>query len=249
MKRAFILAAGLGTRLRPWTLHHPKALVPVGGRPMLQRVIDRVAECGFGSVVVNVHHFADQIVDYLAEHPQPVEIAVSDETDVLRDTGGALLAASGLLFGDGCRGVLVHNVDILSNADLTSLYAHHDKSDADVTMLVSKRDSSRQLYFDADGNLRGWSNLKDGSCRPDGFVPDDSVRGYAFSGIYVIGPAVTELMRTTSQPPVFPIIDFLLNHRDDLKIKCFVAEDLRLIDIGKPETLAAANEPNGAPFS
>lgn len=118
--KAMILCAGLGTRLRPWTLSHPKALVPVGGVPMLERVIDKLRSQGFDYIVVNVHHFPEQIVDFLRQRDLGVKIAVSDESDRLLDTGGAIMKAEELLrFSDGP--VLVHNVDILSDADLRGL--------------------------------------------------------------------------------------------------------------------------------
>ena len=122
--KAMILCAGLGTRLRPWTLSHPKALVPVGGVPMLERVIDKLRSQGFDYIVVNVHHFPEQIVDFLRQRDLGVKIAVSDESDRLLDTGGAIMKAEELLrFSDGP--VLVHNVDILSDADLRGLMQRH----------------------------------------------------------------------------------------------------------------------------
>ncbi|MDE6382409.1 MAG: NTP transferase domain-containing protein, partial [Muribaculaceae bacterium] len=118
--KAFILAAGLGTRLRPWTLEHPKALVPVGGVPMLERVILRMRDQGFDDITVNVHHFADQIVDFLNARDFGVAVHISDERERLLDTGGAILHASRFLAADPAP-FLVHNVDILSDAPHASL--------------------------------------------------------------------------------------------------------------------------------
>ncbi len=241
MRKAFILAAGLGTRLRPWTLEHPKALVPVGGRPMLSRVIGRLAESGFTDAVINVHHFGDQIVGYINENRVPLRISFSDETDALLDTGGGLLKAAPLLFRDGADSVLVHNVDILSNADLAGLMKTHEDEGNDITLLVSQRESSRCLYFSEDGRLEGWENLKTSERKPEGYVPSESSSRYAFSGIYVVGRRAIELMHGKGYSGAFPIMDFMLAELKNLKIRCAVAADLELIDIGKPETLAKAD--------
>lgn len=148
--KAFVLAAGLGTRLKPWTLEHPKALVPVGGVPMLQRVIMRLRDEGFDSITVNVHHFADQIVNFLKESDFGVNVKVSDESALLLDTGGGLLNAS-VFLDDGCSSVLVHNVDILSNVPLADIVTVHERSGADVSLVTSRRDSKRKLVFSEAG--------------------------------------------------------------------------------------------------
>ena len=242
MKRAFVLAAGLGTRLKPWTEHHPKALVPVGGEPMLSKVIKRLSEAGFDGVVVNVHHFADQIRGYVEKMPLAVgNIGISDETAELLETGGGLLHAAPLLFSDGVEDVLVHNVDILSDADLEALYDAHVAEENDVTLLVSERDSSRRLWFGPDGRLEGWQNIKTGEFRPSDYRPSDKSVGYAFSGIYVVNRRATECMSENGYSGKFPIMDFFLKEMDDLNFKAFVVDHLNLIDIGKPDTLAKAN--------
>lgn len=235
--QAMILAAGLGTRLRPWTLEHPKALVPVRGVPMLERVILRLKEQGFTKIVVNVHHFASQIVEFLQSHDFGVQIVVSDETDQLLDTGGAILNAAPL-FENGP--VLVHNVDILSNANLAELMRAHEQTGADSTLLVSDRASSRKLIFDKDMRLRGWHNLKEGIYKPEGFVSEEGYREYAFSGIHVVGESVLEEMRRIEREPKFSIIDFLLSPEQHCDVRGYLQEGLELIDIGKPATLERA---------
>ena len=150
--RAMILAAGLGTRLKPWTLEHPKALVPVDGIPMLERVILKLKSQGFDEIVVNVHHFAGQITDFLDSKDFGIKISISDERGGLLDTGGGLVHARHLLEGEP---FLVHNVDILSNADLSALMHFHESEGNDVTLLTSDRKSSRKLLFDEDGSLKG----------------------------------------------------------------------------------------------
>ena len=236
-----ILCAGLGTRLKPWTDKHPKALVPVGGVPMLRRVVERLAGQGFDEVTVNVHHFADQIKEYIKSGSLPVsDVAVSEETEQLLETGGGILYAEALLSKDK-RPFLVHNVDILSNADLKGLYEEHMNRGGLITLLVSDRNSDRKLVFDKDLVLKGWLNLKTGQKRPEALhiYPEDII--LAFSGIYVMSPDVFAIMRKYGFKGAFPIMDFFLSGIPGLKI-CGVRQDgLDIIDIGKPDTLHRAN--------
>ena len=242
--KAMILAAGLGTRLRPWTLEHPKALVPVGGIPMLERVIESLKLQGFDEIVVNIHHFGEQILDFLAEKDFGIRIDVSDERGRLLDTGGGILAAGEILFSGDEAPFLVHNVDILSNADLESLMRHHEGNGNDVTLLTSDRDSSRRLIFDDGGVLRGWHNLSSDEYRPAGFLPSASDHESAFSGIYVIGKRGWERLKEYSEKigtASFPIMDFFLSACSEGGIGEFKAKDLHLIDIGKPASLKQAD--------
>lgn len=236
--KAFVLAAGLGTRLRPWTLHHPKALVPVGGIPMLERVILNLCSEGFSDVTVNIHHFGEQIVDFLDNHDFGVKVNVSDERDGLLDTGGGLVRASSFF---GSAPVLVHNADILSDANLRQLVEKHCENGADVTLLVSERESGRKLIFDQAMNLRGWHNIKENRFRPESvrLKPDD--REYAFSGIYVVGNKAREEMRLIFGDTPFPVMDYLLSEKRSSTVVGVVDPSLHLIDIGKPETLRQAN--------
>ena len=156
MKTAMIFAAGLGTRLRPLTDRMPKALVRIGDRPLLRIVLDRLVSFGYDHIVVNVHHFASMIEEYLASVSVPgVTVSISDETDLLRDTGGGILHAERFL-GDGR--FLVHNVDIISDLDLGWLDANV-RHDAIATLAVSDRKTSRYLLFDDDMRLVGWTNV------------------------------------------------------------------------------------------
>ena len=239
--KTMILCAGLGTRLKPWTERHPKALVPVGGIPMLRRVIERLSGQGFDEVTVNVHHFSDQIIDFLNEEDLPItNVSVSDESECLLDTGGGLLHAEQFLAADS-RPFLVHNVDILSNADLKALYKTHEDSGTHVTLLVSDRKTDRKLVFDKDLSLKGWVNLKTGQTRPESLkvMPDDQV--LAFSGIYVMSPVVFDIMRNNGFKDAFPIMDLFLSGISGLKISCVCQDNLEIIDIGKPDTLHRAN--------
>lgn len=238
--KAMILAAGLGTRLRPWTLEHPKALVPVGGVPMLERVIAGLRDQGFGDIVVNVHHFASQITDFLASRDFGVNIKVSDESDELLDTGGALLKARDLLCDGSDVPFLVHNVDILSDAPLRELVESNLRSEAAATLLVSKRDSSRRLLFDTSMGLRGWRDIRTGKTRPEGFSPMPEDLDLAFSGIYVVRPSALNEMGRLGFSGKFPVMDYFLNPYRHQRVEGFQVDSLHIIDIGKPETLKQA---------
>lgn len=238
--KAMILCAGLGTRLKPWTLSHPKALVPVAGVPMLKRVADRLAACGFERIILNVHHFASQVVDFVAAGSLvQADVLISDESSSLLDTGGGILNAQSFLASDPAP-FLVHNVDILSDADLPALYGAHLESGCDVTLLVSDRKSDRKLVFDPNMKLRGWINLLSGQTRPADLIIGPSDRVLAFSGIYVMSPSVFAKMKAYGFSGSFPIMDFFLAGLPDVEIGAVCQPSLRILDIGKPDTLRAA---------
>lgn len=238
MKQAMIFAAGLGTRLRPLTDDRPKALVEVCGRPLIDHVIQRLTVAGFERIVVNVHHFAKMIIEHIASLKRDnVEILISDESDLLLETGGGLRKAAPLF--DACSNVLIHNVDIFSNVDLSELYQH--ATDTPATLLVSNRDTSRYLLFDDDMRLVGWTNVKTGEVRtPYDKLDVERCSRFAFSGIHVLSPALLEMMQ--QWPERFGIIDFYLSICQDVEIKGFIKSDLRLIDVGKMESLAQAEQ-------
>lgn len=242
--KAFILAAGLGTRLKPWTLEHPKALVPVGGVPMLERVLTSLEAQGFDDMVVNVHHFGEQIIEYIDCRKNNGRIEISDERESLLDTGGGILKASSLLFARNEEPFLVHNVDILSNADLIGLMKFHKESGNDVTLLTSGRESSRKLIFDRSGNLKGWHNLSTGEYKPQIYEVMKDDREAAFSGIYVMGKKAVENLRLFSVDTgkkSFPIMDFFLSNFDRIKIGEKYVRNLDLLDIGKPASKKQAD--------
>lgn len=243
--KGLIFAAGLGTRLKPFTLNNPKALVPVGGKPMLEHVIDRFVALGINDIVINVHHFADKIIHHIATHPRPgVTFHISDESDLLLDTGGGILHARNLL--DSADAVLVHNADILSDVNLGALIDNHIASGNMATLLVAERETSRYLYFDnVTMRLRGWSDLRNGAVRPSGFVRDDkTMRRRAFAGIHVFNPTIYPKYSDFAfdAGPVFSIIPFYTTYCADIPVGGYEqSEPYNWFDVGKPESLDLAN--------
>ena len=238
-----IFAAGLGTRLRPLTDTMPKALVPVAGETLLGHVVKRLRRAGCDRIVVNVHHFARQITDYLRRNDNfGIDIRVSDESEMLLDTGGGLKKAAPLFRRD--EPILIHNVDIISNVDINGLYDEALHGDADAVLLVSSRQTTRYLLFDDDMNLTGWKNVKTGELRGPiaaGGAEKPrpaSVRALAFSGIHVISARLLDMMN--DMPDRFSIIDFYLKICGRRRIKGLHKTGLRLLDVGKTDTLAEA---------
>ena len=237
--KAMIFAAGLGTRLKPLTDHMPKALVPVAGKPMLEHVIRKLIAAGCDEIVINVHHFADQIIEFVkANNNFDITIHISDETDMLLDTGGGIKKAASFFH----EPFLIHNVDILSNVDLKSLYEYHLTSGNDATLLVSHRNTVRYLLFDEEECLCGWVNKDTLQTKPEGFVYQPEVqKEYAFSGIHIVSPTLFNYMGE-NWTGKFPIMDFYLQTCQEAQLGGYAKEDLQLIDIGKPETLAVAED-------
>ncbi len=239
--KAMIFAAGLGTRLSPITDTMPKALVPICGKPLLEHVIGRLKSAGYDTLVVNVHHFPDQIRSFLASRDWGVKIRISDESARLLETGGALKHAKTLLEG-GEEPFLVHNVDIVSNLDIPWLRAQ-TRPDALATLLVSSRETRRYLLFDREMRLVGWTDTATGEVRspfPDLKV-SDCLR-LAFSGIHNLSPRIFSAFDRYGMPERFPIMDFYLKACRDYPIYGVQAKDLTLVDVGKIETLSQAQE-------
>lgn len=234
-----IFAAGLGTRLKPLTDSMPKALVPVAGKPMLEHVILKLKNEGFHEIVINVHHFADQIIHFLKEKDYfGIDIHISDETECLLDTGGGIKKAASF-FTDG-EPILIHNVDILSNMDLKGLYTYHQTSGNDATLLVSSRKTARYLLFNHENRLCGWINKDTHQTKPENFVykPEEQ-KEYAFSGIHVISPTLFNYMGDDWSGK-FSIMDFYLQNCSKARLGGYTTDNLQIIDIGKPETLEKA---------
>lgn len=236
LMKTMIFAAGMGTRLRPLTDTRPKALVPVAGRPLLDITLRRLVDAGATEAVVNVHHFGEQIIDYLDKHDYGIPVHISDECAALLNTGGGLRHAAPLLASDE-RPVLIHNVDILHNADLAAFYAAN--LDADAALMVSSRETKRYLLFDDDQRLVGWTNIETGEVRsPYASLDLSRTHRYAFSGIHSFSPRLFPLMEDF--PAAFSIIDFYLSVCHRISIKGHPVNDLRLLDVGKQDTLAVA---------
>ena len=250
MKQAFVLAAGLGTRLKPYTETMPKALVPVGGKPLLWHTLQRLHHAGYARVIINIHHFGDQILHYLEQHDRfradahdeadrlGLDIHISDERDLLRDTGGALRHARPFILPD--RPLLVHNVDIFSDLNLQAL--EQDGEDTVTRLVVSERQTQRYLLFRPDDlQLQGWTNTSTGDLRgPVADTPEHAAacRQLAFAGIHLFSPAL--LPHLEAWPERFSIIDFYLDACRQAPVRAFFQPDLRLLDVGKLDTLAQA---------
>jgi len=233
-----IFAAGLGTRLKPLTDTMPKALVRVGGEPLLWHVVTKLKASGFQRLVVNVHHFASQIVDYLhANDNFGIDIRISDESAALLETGGGIRKALPLF--DVSSPVLIHNVDILSNVDVADFYDYACDSAVDAMLLVSQRKTKRYLLFDDEMILDGWTNVETGEVKSPypGLNPDDEKR-LAFSGIHVLSPSVFSLLE--AMPERFGVMDFYLKYCHQRAFLGYEKKDLRLLDVGKLDSLDAA---------
>lgn len=237
--KAMIFAAGLGTRLRPLTDTRPKALVEVAGKPLLEHVIDKLKAAGFDDITINVHHFADMIEEYVKAHDNfGIHIQFSDERRRLLNTGGGIKKAASLIWKDGSHApVLIHNVDILSNADLKAFYDTHRNADA--ALLVSSRKTQRYLLFDDTNRLVGWTNTATGEVKsPYPGLDPDNCRKYAFSGIHLFSPVLVNAMDSFGD--VFSIIDFYLSACKDYHISGYPQDNLKLLDAGKLNTLDEA---------
>ena len=245
MKQAMILAAGLGTRLKPLTDTMPKALVPVCGTPLLDINIRRLQQQGYDRFVVNIHHFAQQIRDYVALQDYAPQVLFSDETGQLLETGGGLKKAQQLFHDD--EPILIHNVDILDNVDYEHFSRQH-LPDEDAVLLVSRRKTQRYLLFDNAMHLMGWTNVATGEVKsPYEYVRrtglsqhGEPLNMFAFSGIHSFSPRLFALMDRF--PDRFSIIDFYLSVCHRSHIVGLVKDDLRLLDVGKLDTLEQAEQ-------
>jgi NDP-sugar pyrophosphorylase family protein len=235
--KAMLFAAGLGTRLKPLTNNKPKALVEIGGITLLERCIKQLKKNGIRELVVNVHHFADQIKVFLEQHNNfGLAVSVSDESEQLLDTGGGILKAKELLAGD--EPILLINVDVLTNLNFTELLAYHLQNKALATLVVRQRPTSRYLLFNKQ-TLVGWKNKQSGELkvsRPGAIAEADE---FAFSGIHIIQP---ELLDKITETGKFPIIDLYLRLAKSFKICAFIDRQSVWMDLGKVNELAQAEE-------
>ena len=251
--RAMIFAAGLGTRLKPLTDTLPKALVPLAGKTLLQWQIERLKAAGITDIVVNVHHFPDVIINYLRENDNfGCRIAVSDERDMLLETGGGLRKAKSLLLGIGSREsgnndepILICNVDILSNIDLPTLLQAYNPEEMGA-VVVSPRDTQRYLLFDETNRLCGWTNIATGEIRGEEAIrrkaKGEDMTPLAFSGMQVLNPRIFSCMDELAmlKGDKFSLIDLYVHIAEKEVLRAYIPENYRMMDVGKISQLSEA---------
>ena len=248
---AMIFCAGLGTRLKPFTETHPKALLPLAGKTLLQWQVEKLRDAGIKDIIVNVHHFPDQIIDTIrANDGWGCNISVSDERDLLLDTGGGLRKAKSSIFNlqsSISDPILACNVDILSNIDIRAFVneynrqsiVHRQSSNRQFGMLVvSERETQRYLLFDDDLSLRGWTNIATGELKPASLTTNplttNPLTPLAFSGMQILSPEILCLLEQMPETK-FSLIDFYLRFLPPLK--AYIPKDYKMMDVGKIEQL------------
>ncbi len=232
--KAIIFSAGLGTRFKPWTDSHPKALAVVNGKSLLQRNIEYLQQYGIKDVVVNIHHFPDQIINAVKENKGwGSNVIISDESDEVLETGGGLIKARNLL--DGGQPFLSLNVDILTNLDLNKLMAFHRQHQPLVTFGATNRKSSRVLLFDNDNRLCGWKNVHTGETKIS--IDKPGLIEKAYSCVVIYEPKIFDLVR---QKGKFSIMDTYLDLAAEHVILGYDHSGDHLVDVGKPESVAVA---------
>lgn len=231
-----IFAAGLGTRLKPLTNSIPKALVLINKRPMLEWLILRLIQFNIKNIIINVHHYADQIINFLrSKNNFNINIEISHEIQLL-DTGGGLKKAE--WFFEGEKEILIHNCDVLSDIDFYKLYLNHIESEAHATLCVRKRKTNRYLLFDASNQLAGWRMKNENR---DIWVSDErkKVQELSFNGIHIIS---TKLINKLSPENVYPIIPEYLRLAKTYKIKAFNTSQYKWADAGNKKDLDEINK-------
>jgi NDP-sugar pyrophosphorylase family protein len=232
--KALLLSAGLGTRLKPFTDKHPKALAPVHGRSLLEWNIRNLQRFGIFDIVVNVHHFASQIVDVLRkENGYGSRFEISDESDAVLETGGGLKKAAP--FFNLEQNLLVMNVDMLTNADIGNMIRLHEQSDRLATLAVQQRTSSRYFLFDENMRLNGWENTLTGERKPSSI--NGNVKQFAFSGIQVLSTAIFTKIKREGK---FSLVDVYLDLCTTENISGLDHTGDLLLDVGKPDSIAQA---------
>ena len=250
--QAMIFAAGLGTRLKPLTDTLPKALVPLAGKTLLQWQVEKLKAAGITDIVVNVHHFPDMIIDYLRQHDYfGCNIQVSDERDMLLETGGGLRKAKELLTSSpdspiASSPILICNVDILSNIDIPTLLQAYNPEEMGV-VVVSERDTQRYLLFNEKNRLCGWTNIATGEVKGEEAIRrlgDEAMKKLAFSGMQVLNPRVFDCMDeiVEKKGEKFSLIDLYLNIAEKEILRAYIPENYRMMDVGKIAQLSEAEE-------
>lgn len=244
---AIIFAAGIGSRLRPFTDHHPKALAPVAGTPAILRAAEHLRAAGATRIIVNVHHFAQQVVDCLMQQPWADIVEISDESDLLLDTGGALvkmaLQSPTLAAAADDETVIIHNADIVTDFDIAEMLASHTRRSADVSILVDPvRFSTRHFLFDSEDILRGWENTATAQTRPDG-LDTSALTPAAFGGVHLTTAGYIRTLASQYPLEPFSITNHYITHAPTQRIAAHIpSTPYRWHDIGTPEKLDAANQ-------
>lgn len=234
--KAMIFAAGLGTRFKPWTDHHPKALAIVNGKSLLQRNIEYLQQYGICEVVVNVHHFSAQIIDAVQKNNGwGSQIFISDETDEVLETGGGLVKARSWL--EGAESFITLNADFLTDLSLNRLIDHHQQTEALVTLGITNRKSSRSLLFDETNRLCGWKNHATGAEKIS--VSGRDLHPMAYSCVAAFRP---EIFKHMTQKGKFSLTETYLSLAKEHLILGFDHSGDKLIDVGKPESVAEAEQ-------
>lgn len=232
--KAMIFAAGLGTRFKPWTDKHPKALALVNGKSLLQRNVEYLQQYNIKEVVVNVHHFSNQVIDALKKNNGwGSHISISDETDEVLETGGGLLKAKNLLQND--EPFITLNADFLTNLDINNLLAFHKNKEALISFGITNRKTSRNFLFDEDNRLCGWRNSVTGQEKIA--IPKKNLKEMAYSCVVVFNPQIFEFI---PQRGKFSLVDTYLSLAAAHPIYGFDHSGDKLVDVGKPESVAIA---------
>jgi MurNAc alpha-1-phosphate uridylyltransferase len=235
--KAMILAAGLGTRLKPFTDEHPKALVVINGKTLLQRNIEYLAKFGIKDVIINVHHFAKEIIELIKKNKGfGSKITFSDETNEVLETGGGIIKAA-WYFEKEKDPFVVMNVDVLTDMNLGEMIAQHKKQNPLATLAVTLRNTSRYFLFDELDHLCGWRNVKTGEQKMS--RESEEIIQKAFSGIHIISPQIFSLMKMTGK---FSMVDVYLELAKAHVIAAFDHSNTKFIDVGKPQSIAKAEE-------
>ncbi|MBX2933329.1 MAG: NTP transferase domain-containing protein [Ferruginibacter sp.] len=234
--KAMIFAAGLGTRFKPWTDKHPKALALVNGKSLLQRNVEYLQQYNITEVVVNVHHFSDQVIDAVKKNNGwGSHISISDETDEVLETGGGLLKAKNLLQND--EPFITLNADFLTNLNINNLLAFHKNKQALISFGITNRKTSRNFLFDENDRLCGWRNNTTGQEKIA--VPKNNLKEMAYSCVVVFNPQIFELI---PQRGKFSLVDTYLSLAAQHPIYGFDHSGDKLVDVGKPESVAVAEQ-------
>jgi len=235
--KAMILAAGLGTRLKPFTDRHPKALAVVNGKTILERNIEYLSFHGIKEVIINVHHFADQIIHLIKENNGfGSDITFSDESNEVLETGGGIKKAA-WFFEKEESPFVVMNVDVLTDMNLNKMIFQQEQNTALATLAVTSRETSRYFLFDEKNHLCGWENVKTGEKKIS--RKSENYFQKAFSGIHVVSPKIFSLIKMEGK---FSMVDLYLELAKSFDIAAFDHSDSKFIDVGKPESILKAEE-------